>query len=164
MASGSPPSSRMPQYASEIPVSMLVTPLWYTASPLALPSTSWQQISNTHYAAHTGHTPSNFTPLNTSTSGIFQYNSAPPPKIHPENAWTTNTTSIQVAGSSGIFFFWLAITNDSLLIRGEQWRPYRYMLIFPILSLRQQRRLVRRVPEWFPLAGSHAVQKAVYRQ
>jgi hypothetical protein len=79
MASGSPSRSEIAQYVTGTPINMLRTPLWHTASPFPTSTTAWQQISSTpktHYAAHTPG-PSNFTPFNSSTSGIFQYNSAP---------------------------------------------------------------------------------------
>ena len=79
MSSGSPSRSGIPQYAPGIPVNMQGTPFSHTASPLALP-TAWQQTSSTTHWQSAFHTSSNFTPLNSSTSGIFQYNSAPSPK------------------------------------------------------------------------------------
>ena len=81
MASGSPTHRRISQYLSGIPVNTPETALWHAASPLAL-TTTWQQISSsTPSTTHATHTPSNFTPFNSSTSGIFQYNSVPPPKV-----------------------------------------------------------------------------------
>ena len=79
MSSGSPTRSGLLQNLSRISVNTPGTPLWHTASPLA----PWQQIlSIPSMTQHATHTPSNFTPLNSSTSGIFQYNSVPPaPKI-----------------------------------------------------------------------------------
>ena len=79
MSSGSPTRSGLLQNLSRISVNTPGTPLWHTASPLA----PWQQIlSIPSTTQHATHTPSNFTPLNSSTSGIFQYNSVPPaPKI-----------------------------------------------------------------------------------
>jgi hypothetical protein len=78
MSSGSPSHKEIPNYVFGEPPNLLRTPFRYTASTL-LPF--WQQTytpTNPSNAA-APYTPSQFTTLTSSTTGIFQYNSAPPP-------------------------------------------------------------------------------------
>ena len=74
MSSGSPSHIETPNYVFGEPPNVLGTPFRYTASTFPL----WQQTYSPTNAA-TPYTPSQFTTLASSATGIFQYNSVPPP-------------------------------------------------------------------------------------
>ena len=87
MAFGSPSHNEIPKYVFGMPLNILGNPLWGT-EPTLLPT--WQQTyaPSTPYNAVAAHAPSHFTALVSSTTGIFQYNSTPPPpKSQTRNSW-----------------------------------------------------------------------------
>ena len=78
MASEPPSHNEIPKFVSGIAPNILGTPLRGTESTFLTP---WQQTYTppAPYNAPAAHTPSHFTTFISSTTGIFQYNSAPPP-------------------------------------------------------------------------------------
>jgi len=101
MASGPPSHNEIPKYMFGIAPNTPGTPIRGTASTLLTP---WQQTytPTAPYNTPAAHTPSHFTTLISSTTGIFQYNSAPPsPKsqtkkhLNNENPDTPAPTRVQ---------------------------------------------------------------------